>query len=69
MAAYQNKFQAAWHSLAVGMFYRSQAEQNIRPPALWEMQTLATKLHWQRKAKAFLAEVVAETDVEGLANV
>ena len=60
MAAYVSKFQAAWHSLAVGMFYRSQAAQNIAAPALWEAQTLATKLHWQGKAKEFLREVIAE---------
>ncbi len=60
MAAFVTKYQAAWHSLAVGMFYRSQAMQNIAAPVLWENETLATKLHWQDKAKAFLREVIAE---------
>lgn len=45
----------AWHSLAVGMFYRAQSEANPAVYLHWEHLPLATKLHWQAKAKRALA--------------
>lgn len=50
-------FQALWHTLAVGMFYRAQSEENPATYYHWEQQSLSVKLHWQAKAKLALKEL------------
>jgi hypothetical protein len=51
-------FDAMWHTLAVGLYYREQAAQDPKVYYHWEQQTLAVKLHYQAKAKRQLREMV-----------
>lgn len=53
----QKDWNALWHTLAVGMFYRAQAEANPSQYYHWEQQTISSKLHWQAKAKLALAQL------------
>ena len=57
------KYQEAWHTLAVGLYYRDIVAGSGNGQWAWEQQNMATKLHYQAKAKQMLAQVCNEAVV------